>query len=299
VEQIITVPTPQGTTELCIETFGNPADPLMIQIEGHMAQLISTPRSYCEQLAERGFHVVRFDNRDVGRSQRFPGVAYTLADMADDVHGLITKLGGGPAYVCGRSMGGQIAQLLALAYPDDVAGLVLFFTLARAKRRAPEARDDGSNESSVAASGAGAEETSTIEPEPEWAQFRDEEDFVAWQQQTLPGTAGRNYPFSKAAIDLLAREMWRRGVDTAGYARQTRAMAITPPWADRLASLTIPSLVIHGDEDCVIPISRGRELVDRLPNVELLIVPGMGHQQPPELDSYFVDAVVGLCRRAG
>lgn len=115
---------PLGEVTLCVDSFGTPGDPLIVNIEGHGAQLISTPASYCARLAKAGTHVVRFDNRDVGRSTRM-SKNYPLMDMVRDVHALINYFGS-PAVVTGRSMGGAISQLLALHYPADVSGLGLF-----------------------------------------------------------------------------------------------------------------------------------------------------------------------------
>lgn len=259
--------TTAGGTLLCIDEVGDPEAPLVLQLEGHMAQLIATPSSYCERLAARGLHVVRVDNRDVGRSQRFPGVDYTLADMAEDIHGLLQVLGG-PALVCGRSMGGAIAQLLAVTYPQDVRGLGLFFTYAKEGDAAGEPPPIGQ------------------------APFHDEETYVAWERATLPGIAGAHHPFSDAYVEWLARTAWGRGVAWDGFERQRRAMAFTPPWAERLADVDVPVVIVHGDQDPIIPADAARRLGALLPGARLHVVPGMGHQQPIELDEFFVEATL-------
>lgn len=240
----------------------------MLQLEGHMAQLIATPESFCDKLAQHGVRVVRVDNRDVGRSQRFPGVDYTLADLAEDVHGLITALGG-PAFVCGRSMGGAVAQLLALAHPQDVLGLGLFFTFAKAGDDPPPR---------------------PVDPAP----FTDEDGFVAWQQAGLPGIAGPAHPFTADYVDWISRASWRRGVDWDGFERQRRAMALTPPWAHRLGEITVPVVIVHGAQDPIVPVAAAYRLKDALPQASLHIVPGLGHQQPPALDDLFVAATTEL-----
>ncbi len=277
-EQIVEV---AYQTRLCVESFGDPADPLALQIEGHLAQLIATPTSFCTRLAERGWHVVRFDNRDVGRSQRFPGVRYTLADMVADVHGLI-ELYGAPAVVCGRSMGGMVAQLLALTHPDDVAGLGLFFTRPRPAAALP--RSSCQVERAAAAA---------------YPTFTSEAQFVAWEQQTLPGIAGPAYPFTRAYISDLATTMWRRGVDSGGYARQAAAMVLTPAWSDRLSEIQVPTAIVHGEQDPIVPVDCAHELHDLIAESSLHVVPGMGHQQPPELDAFFVDIADRLWSRPG
>ncbi|MDO5499347.1 MAG: alpha/beta hydrolase [Propionibacteriaceae bacterium] len=225
-----TVRTANGT-DLRIDEVGDAGAPLIVQLEGHMAQLIATPESYCRLLAEEGFRVVRVDNRDVGGSSRFPGRSYRLTEMAEDVHGLIGELGR-PAVVCGRSMGGAIAQLLAIRHPDDVLGLGLFFTFAKeAPPREP--------------------------PAPTMAPFHDQATFVAWEQQTLPGIAGSAHPFPAAYITWLATTMWRRGVDWSGFERQRRAMELEPPWGADLARVTVPTVIVHGEEDLIVPPAAG------------------------------------------
>lgn len=265
VERIVNCP---NGTRLCIDEVGDPEGPLVVQLEGHMAQLISTPQSFCERLAERGLHVVRVDNRDVGRSSRFPGRDYTLRDMADDVHGLLGQLGG-PAVVCGRSMGGAIAQLLAIHHPEDVSGLGLFFTFAT--------------------------ESASPEPAPVGpAPFDDAASFLTWERQSLPGIAGSHHPFTDDEIASLAREMWERGVDWAGFERQRRAMGLEGPWAAQLAEVGVPTVIVHGAEDPVVPVTAGRRLAELIPHAELHIVDGMGHQQPPALDDLFVGATLSV-----
>lgn len=267
-ERLVT--TANGTL-LCIDEVGDPRGPLVLQLEGHMAQLIATPASYCERLAARGLRVVRVDNRDVGRSQRFPGTDYSLIDMAEDVHGLLQVLGD-PAVVCGRSMGGAIAQLLAIAHPDDVVGLGLFFTFAK------EARPGEPVPISP----------SSISPAP----FADEESFVAWERATLPGIAGTDHPFSDEYLDWIARAAWSRGVDWGGFERQRLAIAATGPWADQLVQLRVPAAIVHGEQDSVVPVAGGLRLGELLPQASMHVVPGMGHQQPAALDELFVAATL-------
>ncbi|MBK7722123.1 MAG: alpha/beta fold hydrolase [Austwickia sp.] len=264
-ERIVTV---ANGTRLCIDELGDPAGPLTVQLEGHMAQLVATPSSFCQRLADRGVHVVRVDHRDVGRSQRFPGVDYDLQDMAEDTHGLVAELGR-PAIVCGRSMGGMIAQLLALTHPGDVAALGLFYTAA------------------------GSARAGQSDPEP-MAEFPDLDAYTRWQATGLPGIAGPAYPASLTDIAEVSRRSWQRGVDAAGFTRQARALARTPDWRSRLAEIAVPVTIVHGDADPVIPLPAAHELQALIPGSVLTVVPGMGHQQPVELDAFFADVVTDL-----
>lgn len=259
------VTTPNGT-RLRIDEAGDPRGRLVVQLEGHMAQLIATPQSYVDRLTELGMRVVRVDNRDVGGSDRFAGRPYALDAMADDVHGLIEVLGA-PAVVCGRSMGGAIAQLLALAHPGDVLGLGLFYTFAKQSPSPPV-------------------------PPPQPPPFADERSFVDWQSATVPWIAGSAHPYPPGFLDGLARRAWARGVDWSGFERQRLAMAGTEPWADRLAALGphLPVAVVHGAEDPIVPVQAAYRLHELVPHSSLQVVPGLGHQQPPELDELFVAA---------
>lgn len=263
-ERIVTV---ANGTRLCIDEIGDPAAPLVLQLEGHMAQLISTPQSYCERLAERGFRVARVDNRDVGRSSRFPGVDYRLRDMVEDIHGLLHVLGS-PAVVCGRSMGGAIAQLLAIHHPEDVLGLGLFYTYAKS----PAIHGDAP--------------PAPFTPAP----FVDERSFLIWERASLPAIAGSRHPYPPGYIEWLAPAMWARGVDWEGFERQRRAMGFEPPWANSLAAVDVPTVIVHGDEDPVVPVEAGRRLHTLMPGSDLRVVRGLGHQQPDELEDVFVAA---------
>ncbi|MGJ3509927.1 alpha/beta fold hydrolase [Enemella sp. A6] len=263
--------TASNGTELCIDEFGDPEAPLVVQLEGHQAQLVSVPDSYCHRLADAGLRVIRVDNRDVGRSQRFSGVEYTLTEMAEDIHGLLQVLGR-PAVVCGRSMGGAIAQLLAVHHPESVLGLGLFYTFTKhhhAGRIPPE--------SSAPFTGP--------------AQYR------AWLQRSLPPIAGPDHPYSAEYLEWLARTQWARGVDWDGYQRQHRAMWREPAWAEALTGVRVPVAIVHGAADALTPPANAELLARLLPQAELHLVPGLGHQQPEALDDLFVAATLHAAGR--
>lgn len=257
---------PLGEVTLCVDSFGTPGDPLIVNIEGHGAQLISTPASYCARLAKAGTHVVRFDNRDVGRSTRM-SKNYPLMDMVRDVHALINYFGS-PAVVTGRSMGGAISQLLALHYPADVSGLGLFYTF-----------------SSPRPLGA---------PLP--APFSDEATYRAWYKPNLRAIAGSAYPWDEGELDALTRENWRRGVSWQGMERQRQAMAVQAPWAQDLSKIGVPTEIIHGTADVVVSPAEGKRLHHLIATANLQLVEGMGHGQPQALDDLFAQASLRLLR---
>lgn len=249
---------------LCLEEFGNSADPLMIHIEGHGAQLVSVPESYCQRLAGAGFYVIRFDNRDVGRSSRTP-YPYDLRDMAADVAAMI-RYYGQAAVVTGRSMGGAIAQLLALDYPQLVCGLGLFFTYAK--------------------------NSSQLVKPARTAPFSNRDQFLAWHFRQISEIAGSKYPWEEKQLPDLVAGCWQRGFSWEGLERQRQAMERTVPWAQRLGEIQVPVSIVHGEEDPVIPPAAGKELHRLIPQSRLHLVPGMGHQQPAAANDLFIKATL-------
>ncbi len=253
-------------TRLCLQVFGEPDAPLQVQLEGYGAQLVNLSRRFCVRLAARGFRVVRLDHRDSGRSQRFPGATYDLRAPAEDVAGLIHVLSKSPAIVCGRSMGGMVAQLSALAHPELVGGLGLFYTAPRT-------------------SGGAVPEPGPVLPEDPWVA-----DFVA---STMP-LAGSGYPYDPVELAALGRLMYARDHDPTAKVRLARAMAATPDWSGRLGSLRCRTAIAHGTEDPLIAPAAGVELASRIPGATLDLFAGMGHGQPPALDDRFVAICAGL-----
>ncbi len=247
---------------ICVQEFGDPDAPLMIHIEGHGAQLTSVPESYCQRLAEAGFHIIRFDNRDVGRSSRVP-CPYDLRDMASDVAVLIAAYGS-PAVVTGRSMGGAIAQLLALEHPEMVAGLGLFFTYAKSA-------------------------ASAVNPIRQ-APYASVSQFKKWHFGQINKIAGSKYPWGEQQLKQLVASNWRRGFSWEGLERQRQAMERTDPWAKRLGEIKVPVSIVYGEEDPVIPVAAGKQLHRLIPHSRLHLVAGMGHQQPPQAEELFIQA---------
>ncbi|MDT3767882.1 alpha/beta hydrolase [Gleimia hominis] len=252
---------------ICYERIGNPDGPLIINIEGHSAQRIAIPQQCLTGLAEAGYDVVSFDNRDVGRSLRASS-RYTLHDMVEDTHALI-KHCGKPSVLTGRSMGGMISQLLAIKYPEEVLGLGLFYT--RAKHT-----------------------PATEVPVNTQAPFEDVESYVQYREKSMPRLAGSKYPYPEGHVEKLARRMWERGVSFVGNERQGAAMAATDPWAEETKGIKVPTIIVHGDEDRVIDVEEARLLHELIPGSTLEIVEGMGHQQPAQLTDFFIEATTSV-----
>jgi len=261
------------------ERFGRKSDPVVLLIMGFSAQMIVWPESLCEGLAAKGFHVVRFDNRDVGLSTHLshlgmPNVGalmaamtsgqaveapYTLDDMAADAAGLLGALGIDRAHIVGASMGGMIAQLVAANHPDKTKSLVsIMSTTGRRGLRAatPEA---------MAAI--------TTAPASDSLEDRIAAGMKAWRTIGSPG-----YPASDEELRSLATRAAARGAyDPAGVARQMAAIFAAQPRNEMLAKLACPALVLHGEADPLIPYDSAEDTAASIHGSDLVIMPGVGH----------------------
>ncbi len=239
------------------ETFGDPKDAPLLLVMGLGAQMISWEEDFCERLAARGLHVIRFDNRDIGLSTKMeqagmPDVmaafagdaqpAYTLDDMADDAVGLLDALGIGAAHVVGASMGGFIAQLMAIDHPDRVLSLTSIMS-------APGGHD-------------------TVAPWPEGAEVL---------MRIPPET---REPFDEAAEARRAARSVDRAYYPVGTARQLVAVLAAKSRLERLANVSVPTLVVHGIDDPLVPIENGRRVAAAVPGARLIEFEGMGHNMP-------------------
>jgi pimeloyl-ACP methyl ester carboxylesterase len=267
------------------ESFGRASDPLILLIMGFAAQLIFWPDPLCEGLAAKGFRVVRFDNRDIGKSTHFagqsapdprallaevtagrrPDVPYTLDDMADDALGLMDALGTKRAHVVGASMGGMIAQLVAINHPDRAKSLISIMSTT-GRRDLP----------------AGNPQTLSILFRPPSSDSRD--DLIEASLLVQRALSSPGFPVSEAEMNARAeRRTDRAPFDLAGLARQSAALIVAPPRNALLRQVRCPALVLHGADDPVIPAAAARDTAESIPGAELVIVPGMGHDLPAAL----------------
>jgi pimeloyl-ACP methyl ester carboxylesterase len=274
--------------ELCYQTYGDPTDEPMILLMGLASPLNWWDPELCSILARRGYFVITLDNRDVGRSTKVPGrvtramlvrafaglpvhAPYSLSDMARDAFALLDHLGIDSAHVVGVSMGGMIAQTMAVEQPDRVRSLTsmmsttgkrtvgwqhprLFPALLRPVHPGREAYAD----SSVA----------------------------MWHLIGSPG-----YPRPEEHTRSVADETFDRGLSASGSLRQMMAILTQPNRTDRLHDLRVPTLVIHGLADRMVHVSGGRATAAAVPGAELVLIDKMGHDLPAELFTTFVDAI--------
>lgn len=282
--------------ELEYETLGDPGGAPLLLVSGLGSQLISWPDDFCALLAGRGFHVVRFDNRDAGLSTQldFAGVPdlsevasggeappYRLDDMADDAAGLLDALGIPAAHVVGASMGGFIAQLIALRHPSRVLSLTSIMSGPGGLDTVP----------------ADAEATAVlVAPEPSTREGRVAQDME--HRRILKGSAD---PYDEAYERSRAERAEDRAHRPAGAARQLAAILVAPSRLERLRALRVPTLVVHGVDDRLVPVANGRMVAAAVPGARLIEIEGMGHQLPQRAWQPVVDVLAefaGLGARA-
>lgn len=285
---------PVGELEIAYESFGDRQDPPMLMVMGLGTQMIAWPDELCQDLADRGHHVVRFDNRDAGASTHLDGVRvpklrdvalrrkqppYTLDDMADDAAGLVEALDLGPVHVVGASLGGFIAQTMALRSSELVRSLTLIMTSTGSRRvgqadprllgRLLKGRSVGS---------------------------RDEAGEAAVETFRAIGSPG--FVLDEERMRDVGRRSFDRGHDAWGYRRQLAAVVGQPNRTGQLASLDVPTLVVHGLHDPLVAPSGGVALAKRIPGARFLGFAGMGHDLPRALWPEFADAITALSGRA-
>jgi pimeloyl-ACP methyl ester carboxylesterase len=269
---------------LCYETFGDPGDPAALLIMGLGAQMVAWQEDFCEGLAERGLYVVRFDNRDIGRSTHLQGpppsllqllrysvpARYTLADMAQDAVGLMDDLAIDRAHVIGASMGGMIAQTLAARHPARVRSLVSMM-------------------SSTGGRWVGRPALSS------YAIFlrkapTEREAFIEHATQLFAKIGSRGIPQDTEGVRKIAALSFDRELDRTGAGRQLAAIIASGDRTTELESITAPTLVIHGSVDPLVSPSGGRATARAIPGAELTMIEGMGHDLPRVLWPRLIDA---------
>jgi len=284
--------------ELEYDTFGDPSRPPLLLIMGLGAQMILWEEDFCAALAESGFFVVRFDNRDVGMSTQLDAAGipnvfeamqaaaagrpvsapYTLADMADDAVGLMDVLGIARAHVVGASMGGMIAQTLAIRHPDRLLSMTSIMSTT-GDPALPQATGDAMRV--------------LLTPPP-----GDREGNIARGIEAWKVIGGPGFPFDEERMRNIFGRAFDRGYHPAGVARQMTAIMASGNRTAELRSVTVPSLVIHGDADPLIRVEGGRATAAAIPGAMLVEIAGMGHDLPRGAWAQIIDAIGALAERA-
>jgi len=286
--------------QIAYEVFGREGDPAILLIAGFGTQMIRWTDPFCIELASRGYRVIRFDNRDAGLSThlaqlappdfgalvatlmsgRRPEVPYTLDDMAADAVGLLDALSIDRAHVVGRSMGGMIAQIMTSEYPDRILSLTSIMS-STGNPALPQAGPDVMG--------------MMMRPAPD--PRSDEAGFLAHTLAFARRITGSGFGFDEDAHRALVLEEVRRAYDPAGAARQIAAMAVAGDRRSRLATIARPMLVIHGTDDPLILPACGEDTAASIPNADLMVIDGMGHDLPAALYGRVIDAIDGTARR--
>jgi pimeloyl-ACP methyl ester carboxylesterase len=282
-----------GELDIAYQTLGDPADPPLLLVMGLGMHLIHWDLELCRQLAERGFYVIRYDNRDAGRSTKIDApvpnlmramaglpieAPYLLRDMADDAFGLLDHLGIERAHVLGASMGGMIGQEMAIRRPERVLSLASLMSTTGERRhgrpklrlwslfvhRAPQRRDD----------------------------------YVEYFVRVFRIIGSPGFPVDEARLRELAAATYDRGHHPAATGRQLAAIMASGDRTEQLCRLGVPTVVIHGTDDPLVPFRGGVATARAIPHSDFIAISGMGHDLPHEVWPKVIDAVVTNTERA-
>jgi len=290
-EQFCTV---NGDVELCYETFGDPGDPAVLLVMGLATQMVGWHEDFCEAFADRGYHVIRFDNRDIGRSQQMTGpvptlrqlifrdkraARYTLEDMAQDGFALLDHLGIERAHVVGVSMGGMIAQTMAALGPERVVSLVSWMSNTGARWS--------------------GQPSPRMYPVLLRTPPRDREGFLKHAVWVFSRIGSPGFEADEENLQRVAGLSYDRGINPAGSLRQLAAIIASGDRTPLLRTISAPTLVIHGSGDKLVPPSGGRATARAIPGARLLTIEGMGHDLPRAAWPRILDAIEENAARAG
>jgi pimeloyl-ACP methyl ester carboxylesterase len=277
--------------QITYDSFGDPADPVIILIMGLGTQMIHWNDHFCQLLASKKLRVIRFDNRDIGKStwlindsvpsavdfighilfNKKVNAPYLLDDMANDTLALMDALSVKKAHLVGASMGGMIAQCMALKSPNRISSLTsIMSTTGNRSLPKPKTRVSAKLLKSAA---------------------KDIEKYVVQSLSVWRMLHGEHFPFDQEGVEKMIRNSWQRGFNPAGVARQLSAIIDSPDRTTGLQKLQVPSLVIHGDIDPLVPVRCGIATAEAIPGATLKILKGMGHTLPMQLWPQIVDDI--------
>ncbi|MCE5210312.1 MAG: alpha/beta fold hydrolase [Deltaproteobacteria bacterium] len=273
------------------DAFGDSSFPALLLIAGNGAQTIFWDAEFCESLAKTGLYVIRFDNRDAGLSTKFgkAGIPdfmaavrsamagkpvespYSLDDMADDAVGLLTALGLEKAHICGASMGGMIAQIIAYRHPKHVLSLISIMSTT-GNPALPQGKPE-----TIAA---------VLAPAPEEREAYVEHNLNVWRKIWSPG-----FPFEEERARTFIENSYDRSYYPQGAIRQNIAIIACGDRRPLLSTVQVPTLVIHGADDPLIPVEGGKDTARVVPGASLLIINGMGHDMPKGVWTEMINAI--------
>ncbi len=277
-----------GDIELVYDTFGDPSHPPMLLIMGLGEQMIRWDEVFCQILASQGRFVIRFDNRDVGLSTKLEDagipdvralmfgktvdVPYTLKDMANDAIGLLDCLGIEAADIVGVSMGGMIAQTMAIHHPSRVRTLTSIMS-STGNPNLPQPTPEG---------------ISVLLAPPASNRTVYTNDYL----KAAKVLHGPKYQLDEEYIRNYSERAYDRCYHPAGFARQLGAILTSGSRNEALGNVKTPTLVIHGDVDPLVPVEAGKDTAKSIPDAKLLIIEGMGHSFPTEVVPQIIKAIL-------
>jgi pimeloyl-ACP methyl ester carboxylesterase len=280
--------------ELEYETFGDRSNPAMLLIMGLGIQLLGWHEVFCNMLVERGYFVIRYDNRDVGLSTKiesgpppdvmqmlagnFSSASYTLDDMANDAAGLLDALDIEQAHIVGISMGGMIGQTLAIKHPERVLSLTSIMSTT-GDSEVGQPRQDVV--------------MAMLTPAPD-----DRDAFIELQANLFRLIGSPDYPMPETELRELIGRSYDRMHYPAGFMRQLAGIMASGDRTAALAGVSAPTLVMHGEADPLIQADGGEATAKAIPGAKLVKIAGMGHDFPPQLWQQFVDEIVANAERA-
>ncbi len=284
---------PTNGIEIAYETFGDPTGRPLLLVMGLATQMLAWHEEFCGALVDLGFHVVRFDNRDIGLSTHLhdappPDVmaafggdtssaSYTVDDLADDAVALLDHLGIDRAHVVGASMGGMIAQTVAIRHPARVASLTSIMSTPSPAIGSPT-----------------QEALAMLFAPPATSR----EEAVQRARSTYEVIGSPAYPLDVAWLETISGEAYDRAYDPLGVARQLLAIHASGDRTPGLRELSVPTLVVHGDADPLVQVAGGHATAEAVPDAELLVIEGMGHNLPRELWPQITEAIATVADRA-
>ena len=275
---------------MAYEDYGDPTDPVILLVAGLYNQLVRWPMELCELLVSKGFRVIRFDNRDIGVTDKMDGVRapsilrlilhyylrtpatapYSLNDMAADTVGVLDALNIQQAHIVGMSMGGMISQLVTGLYPERILSLTsIMSTSGERGKGIPSLRVSRQMTRPV------SKHRSALDNAVD-----------TWQMIGSPA-----YPMSDEAVRALIKAETKRSSNPAGYLRQIAAIRTAPGRAALLKSIKVPVLIIHGKQDLLVPVSGGIDTAKHIDHAELVVFEGMGHTLPAALLPTFAELI--------
>lgn len=294
---------PQATANgltLEYESYGDTASPPLLLVMGLGAQLTLWPMELVEALVEHGFHVIRYDNRDIGLSQKMedakvpsipfamikarlgfnPSSPYSLADMADDAVGLLDALGIAKAHIVGASMGGMISQHIASTHADRTLSLCSIMSTTGHRKLEP----------------ARKEAIKALTTRPRDMEMETVREHGLMLSRAIGSPA---YPGEAEAVKDRTEANFKRSYYPEGMARQMAAIIADGDRRELAGKITAPTLVLHGEDDPLVPLSGGQDTAAHIPGAKLHTIPGMGHDLPLELVDEVADAIAGNAQGAG